>query len=97
MLVTSEGVALEETYKEMSPLRLVLRRFFRSKLSIIGLVMIIFLFVFSFLGPVIYRHKQRDTPAVHQPHEHVHALVVRAEKMVLARRRVLVVRTFRYC
>ena len=47
--------AQEETYKEMSPLRLVLRRFFRSKLSINGLVMIIFLFVFSFLGPVIYR------------------------------------------
>ncbi len=53
--VASEGAAQEETYKEMSPLRLVLRRFFRSKLSIIGLVMIIFLFVFSFLGPVIYR------------------------------------------
>ncbi len=42
----------EETYKEISPMRLVLRRFFRSKLSIIGLVMIVFLFVFSFLGPV---------------------------------------------
>lgn len=46
--------AEEVTYKEMSPIRLVLRRFFRSKLSIIGLVMIIFLFVFSFLGPVVY-------------------------------------------
>lgn len=45
---------LEETYKEMSPVRLVLRRFFRSKLSIVGLVMIVFLFLFSFLGPVIY-------------------------------------------
>ena len=44
----------EETYKEMSPIRLVLRRFFRSKLSIVGLVMIVFLFLFSFLGPVIY-------------------------------------------
>ena len=55
----SEGVAeIEakelETYKEMSPLRLVLRRFFRSKLSIVGLVMIVFLFTFSFLGPEIY-------------------------------------------
>ncbi len=44
----------EETYKEMSPLRLVLRRFFRSRLSVVGLVMIAFLFLFSFLGPVIY-------------------------------------------
>lgn len=45
---------LEETYKQMSPIRLVLRRFFRSKLSIVGIVMIVGLFVFSFLGPVIY-------------------------------------------
>ena len=47
------GVA-EETYKEMSPMRLVLRRFFRSRLSIVGIVMIVALFLFSFLGPVIY-------------------------------------------
>lgn len=44
----------EDTYKEMSPLRLVLRRFFRSKLSIVGMIMVIALFIFSFLGPVIY-------------------------------------------
>lgn len=42
-------------YKEMSPIRLVMRRFFRSKLSIVGIVIIVFLFLFSFLGPVIYR------------------------------------------
>lgn len=42
----------QETYKEISPFRLVMRRFFRSKLSIVGIVMIVFLFVFSFLGPV---------------------------------------------
>lgn len=45
----------EATYKEMSPLRLVMRRFFRSKLSIVGLVMIAFLFLFAFFGPVVYR------------------------------------------
>ena len=44
----------EETYKEMSPAKLMLRRFFRSKLSIVGLVIIIGLFVFSFAGPFIY-------------------------------------------
>jgi len=43
-----------ENYKEMSPIRLIFRRFFRSKLSIVGLIMIVFLFLFSFLGPVIY-------------------------------------------
>ncbi len=46
---------VEETYKEMSPLRLVMRRFFRSRLSIVGIVMIAFLFAFSFLGPVVYQ------------------------------------------
>ena len=45
---------IEETYKEMSPFRLILRRFFRSRLSVVGLAMIVFLFLFSFLGPVVY-------------------------------------------
>lgn len=44
----------KETFKEMSPIRLILRRFFRSKLSLVGLIMIIGLFLFSFLGPVVY-------------------------------------------
>lgn len=55
----------QETYKEISPLRLVARRFFRSKLSIVGLVMIAFLFVFSFLGPVFCKWQEDqvdDTP-----------------------------------
>ncbi|MBP3401902.1 MAG: ABC transporter permease [Clostridia bacterium] len=51
----------EETYQEMSPIRLVMRRFFRSKLSIVGLVMIAFLFLFSFLGPVIYQRWGEET------------------------------------
>ena len=37
-----------------------MRRFFRSKLSIVGLVMIAFLFLFSFLGPVIYNKWGED-------------------------------------
>ena len=44
----------EETYKQMSPFKLILRRFFRSRLSVVGLVILVFLFLFSFLGPVIY-------------------------------------------
>lgn len=39
--------------KQMSPMKLVLRRFFRSKLSVVGLIIIVGLFVFSFLGPYI--------------------------------------------
>lgn len=50
-----------ETYQEMSPARLVARRFFRSRLSIVGIVMIVFLFVFSFLGPVIYSKWGEET------------------------------------
>ena len=39
--------------KQMSPMKLVLRRFFRSKLSVVGLIIVVGLFVFSFLGPYI--------------------------------------------
>ncbi len=67
----------EETYKEMSPMRLVMRRFFRSRLSIVGIVMIVALFVFSFLGPVVYRAWGEDTidqtpvtSIITEPHEY---------------------------
>ncbi len=45
---------LDKNVKLMSPTRMVLRRFMRSKLSIAGLAMLIFLFVFCWLGPVFY-------------------------------------------
>ncbi len=51
---TSEVFEEETHYKQMSPIKLVLRRFFRSRLSIVGLVMIVLLFLFSFVGPLIY-------------------------------------------
>lgn len=47
----------EKNVKLMSPGRMVLRRFFRSKLSIVGLVMIIGLFVFCWIGPLFYTQK----------------------------------------
>jgi peptide/nickel transport system permease protein len=53
-VLEEKEVVVEETYKEMSPTQLVARRFFRSKLSIVGIIMIVALFAFSFLGPVIY-------------------------------------------
>ena len=43
---------LDKNIKLLSPTQMVLRRFFRSKLSIIGLVMIVGLFIFSFIGPL---------------------------------------------
>jgi len=39
--------------KSLSPTQLILKRFFRSKLSIVGLSLIAFLFIFSFLGPAL--------------------------------------------
>ena len=42
---------LADRVKIMSPGMLVLKRFFRSKLSMVGLCMLLFLFAFSFIGP----------------------------------------------
>ena len=56
----AEGERLEDRVKTLSPGAVVARRFFRSKLSLIGLVTLIFLFVFSFLGPLL----QYVTPSV---------------------------------
>ena len=49
-----ENEPLEKNVRLMSPARMVLRRFFRSKLSIVGLVMIVSLFLFCYLGPLVY-------------------------------------------
>ena len=48
-----ELVQEEIHYKEMSPVRMVVRRFFRSRLSLFGVIMLAALFVFSFLGPPV--------------------------------------------
>ncbi len=45
---------LDKNVRLMSPTRMLLRRFFRSKLSIAGLVMLVTLFLFCWLGPVVY-------------------------------------------
>ena len=51
---TEDSAPLDKNVKLMSPTQMVIRRFFRSKLSVIGLVMIVSLFIFSFLGPLFY-------------------------------------------
>jgi len=45
---------LDRNVRLMSPTRMVVRRFFRSKLSVIGIIMLAALFLFCFLGPVVY-------------------------------------------
>lgn len=51
--VTGIELSADENFRVMSPGRMVAKRFFRSKLSVAGLAMIVFVFLFSFLGPVI--------------------------------------------
>ena len=52
--VASNEVPLDKNVRLMSPTRMVVRRFFRSKLSIVGLIMVVGLFLFSFVGPLVY-------------------------------------------
>ena len=51
---TEENAPLDKNVKLMSPTQMVVRRFFRSKLSVVGLIMIVSLFLFSFFGPLVY-------------------------------------------
>ena len=50
----TEDTSLDRNVQLMSPMRMILRRFFRSKLSVIGIIMLVSLFLFCFLGPVVY-------------------------------------------
>ena len=50
---TEEEEIVEVHYKEMSPARLVMRRFFRSRLSLVGVIMLVALFAFAFVGPLV--------------------------------------------
>ncbi len=45
---------LDKNVRLLSPGRMVLRRFFRSKLSVVGLVMLVALFLFCWIGPLVY-------------------------------------------
>ncbi len=45
---------LDKNIKLMSPGRMVMRRFFRSKLSIAGIVILVALFLFCWVGPLVY-------------------------------------------
>ena len=45
---------LDKNVRLLSPGRMVARRFFRSKLSLTGLILIAALLIFSWLGPVVY-------------------------------------------
>ncbi|MDE7405977.1 MAG: ABC transporter permease [Clostridiales bacterium] len=48
----NKGEFISDNVRIVSPMKLVLKRFFRSRLSVVGLVMFLAVVVFSFLGPV---------------------------------------------
>ena len=76
----------EATYKEMSPIKLILRRFFRSRLSIVGLIMIVFLFLFSFLGPVVYSkwgETEVDRTQIVTIHEEEYTTIIDGEEVTV--------------
>ena len=62
----AEEEVVEVRYKEMSPMQMVARRFFRSRLSLVGVIMLVALFVFAFAGPPVmhlfgYQWYETDT------------------------------------
>ena len=52
--------SIERNVRLMSPTRMVIRRFFRSKLSIVGLIMIVSLFALCWIGPLLYGQEPTD-------------------------------------
>ena len=57
---TDETRSLADSVRVLSPAKLVFRRFFRSKLSIVGLTMLLVLLVFILLGPLFSPWKEQD-------------------------------------
>ena len=56
----NEEMALDDARrtKVLSPTMLVMRRFFRNRLAIVGLVILVFMFIFSFLGGLFTPYSQ---------------------------------------
>lgn len=57
-----DHVALDDSQrvKVLSPGRLVFKRFIRNRLAIVGTCILIFMFLFSFVGPLFYAYGQTD-------------------------------------
>ena len=56
------GENLNDRVRVLSPGMMVAKRFFRSKLSMVGLLMLIALFLFSFVGPVFSQWAENGNP-----------------------------------
>ncbi len=47
--------------KVLSPMQQVFKRFIRNRLAIFGTCTLLFMFVFSFIGPIFYKYSQSET------------------------------------
>lgn len=56
----NEGEFIADNVRIVSPLKLVFKRFFRSRLSVVGLVMFLAVVVFSFLGPAFINWEEDE-------------------------------------
>lgn len=72
------GENLNDRVKTLSPTMTVLKRFFRSKLSVLGLAILIFLFLFSFVGPLFSPWGEMEVDG--EGYERTDVLVVQYEK-----------------
>ena len=61
-LPQNQGMALDDArrVKTLSPGMLVFKRFIRNKLAVIGLIILVAMFVFSFLGPFLSPYTQTE-------------------------------------
>ncbi len=57
-----ERESLSDRVRVLSPGMMVAKRFFRSKLSVVGLLILITLFLFSFIGPMFSQWSDNGTP-----------------------------------
>ena len=60
--IENEEIHLDDVsrVKVLSPGRQVFKRFIRNRLAVFGSVVLIFMFAFSFLGPLFYAHGQTE-------------------------------------
>jgi peptide/nickel transport system permease protein len=56
----NQGMALDDArrVKTLSPGMLVFKRFIRNKLAVIGIIILLLMFIFSFLGPILSPYTQ---------------------------------------
>lgn len=69
------GENLGDRVRMLSPTMLVIKRFFRSKLSVIGLVTLVILFAISFIGPVFSKWADGNNPVVDNSKENIQTIV----------------------